>query len=174
MARRPRALARTSRSVSTRTSSSKTTIDWRRNAGHEVTGRAAQKHRRAGLLTKLLGSRSEPITVSHGTPSAAAAAWIRDDLPLPGSPHKHTATPARPAARRTVTSAVLVTNELPRLAGDCGDCRIGEVERGTVVNGVAVLSSRVYLINRAVGWRSPLRGLHSLMCCRRLCGVVST
>src|SRR4051812_6231474 len=50
-----------------------------------------------------LGSRSEPMTVSHGTPSASAAAWIRADLPVPGSHHRQTATPARPAAWSTVT-----------------------------------------------------------------------
>ena len=37
-----------------------------------------------GRPAKSLGSRSEPMTISHGTSSAAAAAWIRADLPMPG------------------------------------------------------------------------------------------
>src|SRR5215471_15329727 len=61
-----------------------------------------------GRPAKSLGSRSEPMTVSHGTPSAAAAAWISADLPMPGSPQRQTATPARPAARSTVTMLVAV------------------------------------------------------------------
>jgi hypothetical protein len=68
------------------------------------------------------------MTVSHGTPSAAAAAAISDDLPMPGSPHRQTATPARPAARRTVTRLVaLVTATLQSRAGDRSELQVTDV-----------------------------------------------
>src|SRR5919199_4260287 len=73
-----------------------------------------------GRPAKSLGSRSEPMTISHGTPSAAAAALIKADFPMPGSPHRQTATPARPAARRTVTMLVVLVTGMTRTHEDDG------------------------------------------------------
>ncbi len=60
--------------------------------------------RTTGNPAKSDGSRNDPNTVLHNTPSAAANPRTKLDLPIPGPEINNDGTPARPFASNTVTA----------------------------------------------------------------------
>src|SRR3546814_14163534 len=60
--------------------------------------------RTTGNPAKSDGSRNDPNTVLHSTPSAAANPRTKLDLPIPGPEINNDGTPARPFASNTVTA----------------------------------------------------------------------
>ncbi|MFK4362273.1 hypothetical protein ABH939_005808 [Rhodococcus sp. 27YEA6] len=60
--------------------------------------------RTTGNPAKSDGSRNDPNTVLHNTPSAAATPRTKLDLPIPGPEINNDGTPARPFASNTVTA----------------------------------------------------------------------